>query len=147
MVYRAEKAIKSGEASNVLCIAGGKGSLLRKKGVTVDSIDRAYPDISLTPFDPLFRLYPDLNPVSDYALVAKRHSKLFGTSDEDRAKIAVQQRFNAKFNEDALYRNDLTIDDVLNSPLVSDPLRLLEIVYPIDGFHAFIVSGVVPRRD
>src|ERR1700726_4845233 len=31
MIFRAEKAIKSGEASNVLCIAGGKGSLLRKK--------------------------------------------------------------------------------------------------------------------
>ena len=140
MIYRAEKAIKAGEASTVLCIAGGKGSHLRKKGVTVDSIDRVYPDVSLTPFDSLFRLYPDLNPVSDYALVAKRHSKLFGTSDEDRAKIAVQQRFNAKHNDGALYRDELTVEDVLNSPLVSDPLHLLEIVYPVDGFHAFIVS-------
>ncbi len=53
----------------------------------------------------------------------------------------MQQRFNAKGNDRAMYRNDLSVQDVLSSPVVSSPLHLLEIVYPVDGFHAFVVSS------
>ncbi|MDG6980975.1 MAG: thiolase family protein [Nitrososphaerota archaeon] len=139
-VHRAYKAIRAGEAESVLCLIGGKASDVRAKGVTVDSIDRAYPDISISPFDEFLRVYDDLNPVSDYALAAFRHSKLFGTTDEQRARIAAQQRFNAKGSAKALFKDDLTPEQVLASPMVAEPLHLLEIVYPADGFHAFIVS-------
>jgi len=139
MVYRAEKLVNSGEIDTALCIVGGKGSFLRENKVTADSVDKFY-NISLTPFDEFFRVYEDMNPVTDYALVAKRHQKLFGTTDEQRAMIAVNQRKNAINNEKSLYKSPLSVKDVISSRLVSDPLRLLEIVYPVDGFHAFIVS-------
>jgi acetyl-CoA acetyltransferase len=139
MVYRAQKLIDAGEIDTALCIVGGKGSYLRENKVTADSVDKFY-NISLTPFDEFFRVYEDMNPVTDYALVAKRHQKLFGTTDEQRAMIAVNQRKNAMNNEKSLYKSPLTIKDVISSRSVSDPLRLLEIVYPVDGFHAFIVS-------
>ncbi|WP_338599054.1 thiolase family protein [Sulfolobus tengchongensis] len=140
MIYRAYKAIKASEAESVLCVVGGKSSELRSKGVTVDSVDRAYSDVNLTPYDKLFRGLNDLNPVSDYALVANRHKYLFGSTDEQRALIAVKQRFNAMQNDKAIFKDPLTVEQVLNSPMVSSPLRLLEIVYPIDGFHVFVVS-------
>jgi len=140
MIHRARRAVIGGEAENVLCIIGGKASNIRTSGVTVDSLDKVRPEVSITPFDQIFRVYDDMNPVSDYALVASRHSKLFGTTDEQRAQVAVHQRRNAKNNPKALYTEELTTKKVLDSPLISDPLRLLEIVYPVDGFHAFIVS-------
>ncbi|MEM4047451.1 MAG: thiolase family protein [Metallosphaera sp.] len=140
MLYRAEKAIASGDADNVLLIVGGKASPVRERKVTADSIDRAYKGITLTPFDEYFRTYEDMNPVTDYALVAKRHSHLFGTSDEQRAEIAVKQRFNASGNPSAIYKERIEVKDVISSRIVSDPLRLLEIVYPVDGFHVFVVG-------
>ncbi|AGJ63541.1 Acetyl-CoA acetyltransferase [Sulfolobus islandicus LAL14/1] len=140
MIHRAYKAIKAGEGETILCIVGGKATELRNKGVTVDAIDKAYPNVSLTPFDRLFRGLNDLNPVSDYALVANRHKYLFKSTDEQRALIAVRQRFNAMQNSKAMFKDPLTIEQVLKSPLVSYPLHLLEIVYPIDGFHVFVVS-------
>ena len=141
MIYKAYKAIRAGEAESVLCIVGGKASYLRSKGVPVDSVDKAYNNmVSITPFDKLFRGLEELNPVSDYALVANRHKHLFKSTDEQRALIAVRQRFNAMQNDKAMFREPLTVDQVLNSTMVSYPLRLLEIVYPIDGFHVFVVS-------
>lgn len=141
MIYRAHKAIRAGEASTVICIIGGKASEVKALGTTVDSMDKVYDHISITPFDWIYRIYDSLNPVSDYALVAARHAKLYGTDDITRAKLAVQQRFNGKGNDRAMYRDDLTVKDVLASPVISSPLHLLEIVYPVDGFHVFIVSS------
>lgn len=141
MIYRAQKAISAGEASSVICIIGGKASEVKALGTTVDSMDKVYDHISITPFDWIYRIYDSLNPVSDYALVAARHAKLYGTDDTVRAKLAVQQRFNGKGNDKAMYRDDLTVKDVLASPVISSPLHLLEIVYPVDGFHAFVVSS------
>ena len=43
-------------------------------------------------------------------------------------------------NKKAMFRDPITVKDVLESRIVSYPLHLLEIVYPIDGFHVFIVS-------
>jgi Acetyl-CoA acetyltransferase len=140
MIYRAEKAVQSGEADNVLCLIGGLSSRLRAAGVTADSVDKLDAKITLTPFDSLLRIYDDMNPVSDYALAAMRHAKLFGTTDEQRAYLSVKQRNNAINNKGAIYRNSITVEDVLASPLICDPLHLLEIVYPVDGFHAFLVS-------
>lgn len=146
MIYRATKAVEAGEADNVLCVLGGKGSEVRSKGVTVDGFDGVDPGVTLTPFDSLLRNYVDLNPVSDYALVAQRHSFLFGTEDRQRALLAVKQRKNALNNESALYRDPLTEEAVLSSPMVCDPLHMLEAVYPVDGFHAFLVSKNSPRN-
>jgi Acetyl-CoA acetyltransferase len=140
-IYRAHKAVRAGEAETVVCIIGGKGSSVRARGVTVDSMDRVENGVQLSPFDWLLRSNQDLNPVTDYALVAAMHSRLYGTTDEQRASIAVSQRYNAGANQRALYRDPLDVSGVLSSPIVAWPLHLLEVVYPVDGFHAFIVSN------
>jgi acetyl-CoA acetyltransferase len=75
-----------------------------------------------------------------YALAARRHMHEFGTTSEQLAKIAVDQRTNALANPLALYGAEpLTVDDVLASRLVVDPLHLLEIVRPCSGGVAFVM--------
>jgi acetyl-CoA acetyltransferase len=140
MIPRAINAVASGLAENVLCILGGKGSEVRSKGVTVDGYDRVDKGVQLTPFDRYYRGGFDFNPVTDYALAAQRHAKVFGTRDEQRAMIAVSQRKNSVTNPYALYPEELTVERVLSSPVIAEPLHLLEAVYPVDGFHAFVVS-------
>ncbi|MDT7862241.1 MAG: thiolase family protein [Saccharolobus sp.] len=133
MIYRAYKAIRANEAETILCIQGGKISHLRdSSNVKSDLVD--------TPFDDFIKVYDQMLPISDYAMVAYRHSKLFGTTDQQRALIAVMQRYNAMNNEKAIFRDPIIVEDVLSSRIVSEPLHLLEIVYPVDGFHVFIVS-------
>ncbi|MEM0373899.1 MAG: thiolase family protein [Sulfolobaceae archaeon] len=135
MIYRAYKAIKANEAETVVCIQGGKISDIRERRRQYSS-----EEFGDTPFDEFFRIYDNLDPISDYAMVAYRHYKLFGTSDEQRALVSVYQRRNAMGNKKAMFRDPITVKDVLESRIVSYPLHLLEIVYPIDGFHVFIVS-------
>ena len=61
-----------------------------------------------------------------YAMCAMRHMHEFGTTSEQLAEIAVAIRYNAGFNPNALYRDPITVDDVLNSRMVAEPLRMLE---------------------
>jgi acetyl-CoA C-acetyltransferase len=76
-----------------------------------------------------------------YGLVANLHSHLYGTTTEQRAKIAVDQRYNASYNENSLFgKKPLSIEDVLNSQVISSPLHMLEAVYPCEGACAVVVS-------
>ena len=77
-----------------------------------------------------------------YALIARRHMHEFGTTPEQLAKISVDQRTNACANPQALFGKQLiTIEDVLNSRMIADPLHLLEVVSPATGGGAFIVTS------
>jgi acetyl-CoA acetyltransferase len=76
-----------------------------------------------------------------YAMIAKRHEALYGTTVEKRAKIAVDLRYNANHNPMAIfYDKPITVEDVVNSRIVADPLHLLECVMPCAGGCAFIVT-------
>ncbi len=76
-----------------------------------------------------------------YAMIASRHEALYGTTVEKRAKIAVDQRYNANHNPWAIfYDAPITVQDVVNSRIVSDPLHLLECVMPVSGACAFVVT-------
>jgi acetyl-CoA acetyltransferase len=77
-----------------------------------------------------------------YALIANRYEHEYGLKPEHRAKIAVDQRTNACANPMAtFYGQPITAEDVLNSPVVLDPLHLLEIVMPCGGGAALIVES------
>ncbi len=138
--YRAENLIKNEGMDNILLLFGGKGSLVKDKKITVDSYEKIDNNITNTPYRKLLNDYNNINPVSDYALAAQRHKKIYNSTDEQRAMLAVKQRINANASGYSMFTGDLTVEDVINSPVISDPLHLFEIVYPVDGFHAFIVS-------
>lgn len=77
-----------------------------------------------------------------FALVASRYRATYGLSEESLAKVAVQERYNAQANELAIFKDKpITTRDVLESRMVADPLRLLEIVMPCFGGAALVVTS------
>src|SRR6202011_4408090 len=86
--------------------------------------------------------YGNIGANCGYALIARRHMFEFGTKPEQMAKVAVDQRTNALKNPLATFNDKpLTINDVLCSRLIVDPLHLFEIVSPCTGGAAFIVAS------
>jgi acetyl-CoA C-acetyltransferase len=74
-----------------------------------------------------------------YALMAQRHMHEHGTTREQIAMVAVKNHANAMHNPNAQYHRPVTVDDVLKSPLIADPLRLLDCSPIADGAAALII--------
>jgi acetyl-CoA acetyltransferase len=85
--------------------------------------------------------------VGSYALVAQRHMNLYGTKSEQLAEISVAMRKHASLNPHAKMRNPITVDDVLESRMISDPLHLLDCCIISDGGGAVIVTSKERARD
>ena len=138
-VWRAAAAIAAGMCENVLCLTADLQSpkAFYTRGATMDGLPAAE-------FD---RPYGPMGANSGYALLAQRHMYEYGTTSEQLAKIAVDQRTNACANPMAMfYGKPITAEDVLNSPLIVDPLHLLEIVMPCSGAAAVLVSSAERAR-
>jgi acetyl-CoA acetyltransferase len=132
MVWRAASAINAGMCDHVLCVTGEvvtRGFFSRLAHLTPHS-DREF-EIP----------YGNMPANPGYAMIAMRHMHEYGTKPEHLAKVAVDQRINAQQNPDALFHGkEITVDDVLNSRMVMDPLHILEIVAPCTGGAAMVVS-------
>lgn len=81
--------------------------------------------------------------VSDYAVLAQRHMYDFGTTPAHLAEVAVAQRFGATLQPLSVHghRGELTIDDVLSSQMIADPLHLLDCCAINQGGGAVIVTS------
>lgn len=79
--------------------------------------------------------------IADYALAAQRHMHQYGTTSEQLAEIAVSTRKWAALNPLAAMRDPITIEDVLNSPMISSPLHLLDCCLVSDGGGAVILTS------
>jgi acetyl-CoA acetyltransferase len=88
-----------------------------------------------------------LTTVGSYALVAQRHMHEYGTRPEQLAEIAVTMRKHASLNPAAKMRNEITIDDVLESRVISEPLHLLDCCIISDGGGAVVVTSAERARD
>ncbi len=134
MVWRAAAAIEAGLCRAVLCATG------EASDVETFYAPRQRRQAQQLPYREFEVPYGPMGVNSGYALIAARHMHEYGTTSPQLAKIAVDQRTNAGANPDALfYGKPLTVDDVLASPLVVDPLHLLEIVRPCTGGAALVV--------
>ena len=76
-----------------------------------------------------------------YAMIAKRHMHMFGTTSAQLAEIAVAMRKHAGLNPYAMYRDPITVESVVNSRMVSDPLHLLDCCVISDGGGAVVVAS------
>ena len=85
-------------------------------------------------------------PMGPYALAAARHMHEFGTTSEQLAQIAVTTRQWAALNPRARYREPITIEDVLASPLQVSPLHLLDCCLVTDGAGAFVMTSAARAR-
>jgi len=85
--------------------------------------------------------------VGAYAMAARRHMHQYGTTSEQLAEIAVVTRRHAGLNPLAMYREPITVQDVLNSRMIADPLHLLDCCVVSDGGGAVLVTTEERARD
>ena len=86
-------------------------------------------------------------PVGAYALAATRHMYEYATTSEQLAEVAVATRKWAAMNPKAFMREPISIEDVLNSRLVAEPLHLLDCCLVTDGGGAVVVASAERARD
>ena len=84
--------------------------------------------------------------IAKYAMTARRHMHEFGTTIEQLAEVAVAARFNAALNPEAMYRDPLTVDDVLSGPMIADPFTKLQCCIRSDGGGAVVVTSAERAR-
>ncbi|HII02505.1 TPA: thiolase domain-containing protein [Methanosarcinaceae archaeon] len=75
-----------------------------------------------------------------YAMIAKLHMHRYGTTSEQLAEVAVKNHRNGCLNPIAQYRNEITVDQVLNSILVADPLHVFDCSPITDGASALVLA-------
>ncbi|NND82414.1 MAG: lipid-transfer protein [Gammaproteobacteria bacterium] len=87
-----------------------------------------------------FRLFGATNPAY-FAFHARRRIELYGTTEQDIAEVRVKNGHNGLHNDNARYKKAFTVDEVLASPMVADPLRLFEICATSDGGAAIVIAS------
>ncbi|MEZ4216539.1 MAG: acetyl-CoA acetyltransferase [Myxococcota bacterium] len=85
--------------------------------------------------------------VGAYAMVARRHMHEYGTTSAQLAEIAVGVREFASYNPAAMYRDPITVDDVLASRPIADPLHKLDCCVVSDGGGAVVMTTAERARD
>jgi acetyl-CoA C-acetyltransferase len=102
-------------------------------GVTPRNVTPNTPDVAFEmPYNPVT--------VNMYALAAARHMFEYGTTSEQLAWIKVAASHHAQYNPHAMLRDVVTVQDVLTSPMISDPLHKLDCCVVSDGGGALIVT-------
>lgn len=94
-----------------------------------------------------FELPYGITTVGNYALAAQRHMYEFDTTPEQLAEIAIACRAHAANNPHARYRDPLTVDDVVNAPMIASPLRRYDCCCVTDGGGAVVVTSAARARD
>jgi len=91
--------------------------------------------------DPLFERSNMAGAIGTFALAASEYMNKFGISEEQAAKVAVKNRGNAMNNPHAHLRRPVTVQDVLTSPPLAHPIKLLDMCPTSDGACAIIVAS------
>jgi len=82
-----------------------------------------------------------------YALIAKAHMHKYGTTREQMAMVSVNNHKNGALNPNAQFPKEITVDDVLNSPMIADPLTLLDCSPITDGAAAIVLASEEVARN
>ena len=149
MVWRAAAAIELGIANVVLCVTpSSPGPLAPGQAPPTALGYGASSDRFGSPQAEFDIPYGNVAQNCGYAMIAQRYAHTYGYDPLALAKIAVDQRTNACATPDAIfYGQPITAEDVLNSPMIADPIHLLEIVMPVSGGAAVVVASAdIARR-
>ncbi len=129
VVEYATMAIALGLIETALIVGGGKFEV----HIPPESLKTwAHPEFEI-PYGPTM---PAL-----YAMPAVRHMAVCGTTEEQLASVVVAHREWAERNPAAIFRQPITVDEVLKSPMIAYPYRLLMCSYPVAGAGAFILTS------
>lgn len=80
-------------------------------------------------------------PVYWAAIFAKSHMRKYGTTEEQMALVAVKNRQNAYHNHNAVFRNKISISDVMNSKKYVEPIKMLDCSYICNGASAILLTS------
>ncbi len=86
-------------------------------------------------------------PVNGYSLAARRHMYQYGTTSEQFAEVAVSTRKWASMNPRATMREPITVEDVINSRMICDPLHLLDCCLVTDAAAALVITSAERAKD
>ncbi|MFI0815062.1 thiolase C-terminal domain-containing protein [Streptomyces sp. NPDC021098] len=135
MAAHAADAIAAGHARAVLLVYGSTARADIRAG-------RRTANLSFGARGPLqFEVAYGHTLVAKYAMAARRHMHEYGTTLEQLADIAVQARANAAHNPDAMFREPITVDDVLSGPMIADPFTKLHCCIRSDGGCAVLLAA------
>jgi acetyl-CoA C-acetyltransferase len=124
---QATLAIRSGEVDVALVLG-------------VEKMPRGFMDPSMIYAPWQIQMGMSLNPAY-WSMRAMRHMHEFGTTDLHIAKVAYKNHRNSVHNANSMYRKAFSLEEILSSPLVCDPIRRLEICAPNDGAAAVVVAS------
>ncbi|TPQ19123.1 thiolase C-terminal domain-containing protein [Streptomyces sporangiiformans] len=141
MASHAADAIAAGHANAVLLVYGSTARADIKAG-------RRTGDLSFGARGPLqFEVPYGHTLIAKYAMAARRHMHEYGTTVEQLASIAVQARANAASNDEAMFRDPITVEDVLSGPMIADPFTRLHCCIRSDGGAAVLLAAEEYVRD
>jgi acetyl-CoA acetyltransferase len=127
---RAARAVQSGDATVVACIAGDTNHTdsfrLNLSTFSQFARDAVYP-------------YGSGGPNASFAFITDYYMRKYGATREDFGKLCVAQRTNALKFPHALMKKPLTLEEYLNARVIAEPLRLYDCVMPCAGAEAFLV--------
>jgi acetyl-CoA C-acetyltransferase len=133
-VGHAAEAIAQGKCKVALITLAGKP---RTEGQATGTAPRAVQNTPDSPFEAPF------GPATAnmYAMCAMRHMHQYGTTSEQLAWVKVAASHHAQYNPHAMLRNVVTVEEVVNSPMIADPLHRLDCCVISDGGGAIIVAA------
>jgi acetyl-CoA C-acetyltransferase len=132
-VAHAAEAIAAGKCNVALISLAGRP---RSEGLSGTQVRVRGASMPETPFEIPYRPVT----LNLYAMCAMRHMHEFGTTSEQLAWIKVAASHHAQHNPNAMLREVLSVEDVLASPMISDPLRRMDSCVVTDGGGAIIVA-------
>ena len=127
-------ALKQG----MMAIQSGAADLVMVLGV--EKMPRGFMDPSMIFEKWQVEMGMSTNP-SYWAMKARRHMHEFGTTDKQIAKVAFKNHRNSVLNPYSMYQKEFTLEQILSSKLVCDPIRLLEICAPNEGAAAVVLCA------
>ena len=142
---RVESACASGGVSfrqAYLEVASGQSEIVLAGGVEKMTDGADVTDVLATAADQDYEVYQGITFPGLYAMIANAHMHQYKTKREQLAAVSVKNHRNGAKNPNAQFRSEISIDNVLNSTLVADPLRLLDCSPVSDGGAAVILCSM-----
>jgi acetyl-CoA acetyltransferase len=127
---RAARAVQSGDANIVACLAGDTNH--------VDSFRLTLANFSQFARDAVYP-YGAGGPNASFAFLTAYYMRLYGAKREDFGKLCVAQRTNALHYGVALFKKSLSLEEYLSARPIAEPLHLFDCVMPCAGAEAFLV--------
>ena len=142
MVQYASLAVQSGLANVVVCVFADDPLRGGSAGAAYGGADR-----KVTGMPSLHSYYGHFGANTGYALAARRHMALYGTTQDQLGAVAVSTRKWAQLNPIAMQRGEMTLDDYHNSRWIVEPFHLLDCTLVTNGAIAVIVTSRERAKD